>query len=56
MGYSINFINKGDIIIIDGVRFCAKYDFNLVEGHKNLLLKRVGDEPKVHIAQIEKEE
>ena len=53
MGYSLNVVSKGDIVIINGVRFCVKYDFNLAEGHKNLWLKRIGDKPKEYEARVE---
>lgn len=52
-GYAPNVVSAGDIVIINGVRFKVKYDFNLAKGDKNLLLKRES-EPNMFIAQIEK--
>lgn len=52
MSYSPNVISKGDIVLINGVRFRVRYDFNLAHGDKNLLLKRE-EEPKTFIAHCE---
>ena len=54
MSWNVNVVNKGDVIVINGVRFCARYDFNIAEGHKNLLLKRIGDVPNEYVAIVEK--
>lgn len=53
MGYSPNVVSKHDIIYINGVRFRAKYDFNLAHGDKNLLLQIMPEEPKTFIAYNE---
>lgn len=49
MGYQPNVVNQGDIIYINGVRFRAKYDFNLAKGDNNLLLKKE-DIPQTFVA------
>lgn len=53
MSYAPNVVSAGDIVVINGVRFKVKYDFNLAKGDKNLLLKRE-EEPSVFFAQTKK--
>ena len=51
MGYAANVVSAGDEVIINGVRFKVKYDFNLAKGDKNLLLK-LAPESTTHTAKI----
>lgn len=51
--YSPYVVNKGDIVIINNVRFVAKNDFNLHDGSKNLLLKKIDDyKPREYVAEV----
>ena len=50
MGYAPNVVSKGDIVIVNGVRFRVKYDFNLAKGDKNLLLKKE-NQPNTYVAE-----
>ena len=54
MGYQPNVVSKGDVVIINGVRFRVKDDFVLAHGDKNLLLKLEKNEPQTFIARTEK--
>lgn len=54
MGYSPNVVSAGDYVFINGVKFKVKYDFNLAQGDKNLLLQVVRHEPQTYMAYNEK--
>ena len=55
MGYSPNVVSAGDYVFINGVKFKVKYDFNLAQGDKNLLLQVVRHEPQTYMAYNEKD-
>lgn len=54
MGYQVPLVSKGDVVIINGVRFRVKYDFVPGHGDKNLLLKMEKNEPQTFVAITEK--